>query len=59
MDLAVLQTLIYRSELFKSTQKHYYLFAKTGFAKGCVKLASERSDINLVSFDDMMKKFRK
>ncbi len=58
-DLFVLQTLINRSELFKCKKKHYYLFAKTGFTKGCVEFASEHDDVSLVSFDDMMKKFRK
>ena len=54
VDLGVLETLIKRSELFSYKNVHYYLFAKTGFTKGCVERADEMENVMLVSYKDML-----
>ena len=55
VDLAVLETLIGRSELFHFSQKQFYLFAKTGFTAGCVERAKEMGNVVLVSYPEMLK----
>jgi hypothetical protein len=52
-DAAVLETLIERSELLHYDHMHYYLFAKTGFTKGCEVLAGRLGNVTLVKFEDM------
>ena len=54
VDLGVLETLVTRSELFPHQEKHFYLFAKSGFTKGCRQRAEELGNVSLVSFEDMM-----
>ena len=54
VDLGVLETLIERSELFGYKNKHYYLFAKTGFTKACADKASEMGNVTLVKFADIV-----
>ena len=54
VDLAVLETLIYRSSLFHHSMKHYYLFSRSGFTEGCFDAANKRGNVKLVSFADMM-----
>ena len=56
VDLGVLETLIKRSNLFSYKTKHYYLFSKSGFTKGCVDKANEMGNVSLVEFADMMNK---
>ena len=55
VDLGVLETLVKRSELFPYKNVHYYLFAKTGFTKGCADRASEMGNVTLVSYKDIVK----
>lgn len=55
VDLDVLETLIERSELFHYKKKHFYLFAKTGFTKGCMDKANEMGNVSLVTYDEMLK----
>ncbi len=55
VDLSVLETLIKRSELLHYHEKHYYLFAKNGFTKGCIDRASELSNVTLITYAEMMK----
>ncbi len=55
VDTGVLDTLVKRSELFHFTNVYFYLFAKTGFTKGCIDTAREIGNVELVTFDDMMK----
>mgnify|MGYP002513845968 CR=1 FL=1 len=55
VDLGVLETLVKRSNLFSYKTKHYYLFSKSGFTKGCVDKAKEMGNVSLVEFTDMMK----
>ena len=54
IDLSVLETLITRSELFNYKNKHFYLFAKKGFTKGCVARASELGNIKLVTYSEII-----
>ena len=55
VDLAVLETLISRSELFNCKNKHFYLFAKKGFTKGCIEMANAMGNVTLVCYSDMIK----
>ena len=55
VDLSVLETLAERSNLFQYKQKHFYLFAKTGFTKGCMDMAAEMGNVTLVAYSDMLK----
>lgn len=57
VDLGVLETLVKRSNLFSYKIKHYYIFSKSGFTKGCIDKANELRNVSLVEFSDMMKKF--
>ena len=41
VDLNVLETLVERSNLFNYKKTQFYLFAKTGFTKGCIDRAIE------------------
>ena len=54
-DSGVLETLIQRSELFSYNKKHYYLFSKNGFTKGCMERAKEQSNISCVTYSDIIK----
>ena len=55
VDLGVLESLVEKSKLFHFEKKHYYLFAKNGFKKGCVEKANEMGNVTLVSYEDMLK----
>lgn len=52
VDLGVLETLSERSTLFNYKKKHFYLFAKTGFTKGCIDKAAEMGNVSLVAYAD-------
>ena len=54
-DLGVLETLVERSSLFNYKKKHFYLFAKTGFTKGCVDKAAEMGNVTLIEYGEMLK----
>ena len=54
VDLDILETLIERSKLFRYTKVHYYLFAKSGFTKGCMDKAEEMGNVALVSYADIV-----
>ena len=54
VDLGVLETLIKRSNLFSYKTKHYYLFSKSGFTKGCIDKANEMGNVTLAKFDDIV-----
>ena len=54
VDLGVLESLIEKSQLFHYKNKHYYLFAKSGFTKGCVDKANIMGNVMLVSYEDML-----
>lgn len=55
VDVGVLETLVKRSELFNYKTKHYYLFSKSGFTKGCIDKANDMGNVSLVGYGDMMK----
>ena len=54
VDLGVLETLVKRSELFRYKTKHYYLFSKSGFTKGCEDKAKEMGNVNLVEYGEII-----
>ncbi len=54
VDLGVLETLVRRSGLFPYKKKHFYLFAKSGFTKGCVDKAKQMGNVTLVSYKDIL-----
>ena len=54
VDLGVLETLIKHSELFPYKNVYYYLFAKTGFTKGCTDRANEMGNVTLVAYKDIV-----
>lgn len=55
VDLGVLETLVERSTLFSYKKTHFYLFAKTGFTKGCIDRATEMGNVTLVTYEDILK----
>lgn len=54
VDLSVLETFVERSNLFSYKKKHFYIFAKTGFTKGCMDRAAEISNVELVNYNKMI-----
>jgi AAA+ ATPase superfamily predicted ATPase len=54
VDSAVLDTLIERSRLFNYTNIYIYIFAKTGFSKGCEEKANELGNVKLITYDEMI-----
>ena len=54
VDVGVLDLLIERSKLFHYKNVHYYLFAKSGFTKGCTDKAVEMGNVTLVGFESMV-----
>lgn len=56
VDLSVLETLVKRSSLFSYKTKHYYLFSKSGFTKGCIDKANEMGNVSLVGFSNIVKR---
>jgi len=55
VDTSVLNTLAERSKLFNFANVYLYIFAKTCFTKGCIDKAKELGNVELVTFDKMMK----
>ena len=55
VDLSILETLIRRSELFSYKKKHFYLFSKSGFTKGCKEKADELGNVSCVTYAEMIK----
>jgi AAA+ ATPase superfamily predicted ATPase len=55
VDTSILDTLVERSKLFHYTNVHLYVFAKTGFTKGCKDKAKKLNNVVLVTFDEMIK----
>jgi len=54
VDLGALEILVKRGNLFSYKNKHYYLFSKSGFTKGCIEKANEMGNVTLVKFGDMV-----
>ena len=59
VDLGVLETLINRSNMFNYADKYYYLFAKSGFTKGCVDKANELGNVTLLTYNEIVNGSRK
>ena len=55
VDIGVLETLVERGNLFSYKTKHYYLFAKSGFTKGCIERADKMGNVSLIKYSDMIK----
>lgn len=54
VDRGVLEDLLEKSDLFPYKKKHYYLFSKSGFTKGCVYYAEEFGNVSLVAYREMV-----
>ena len=54
VDVGVLDLLVERSNLFHYKNKHYYLFAKSGFTKGCTEKAAEMGNVTLVEYENIL-----
>ena len=54
VDLAVLDMLIERSDLFHYKKKHFFLFSKSGFTKGCAERAKSLGNVSLVTYADIL-----
>lgn len=52
-DLAVLEKLVNRSGLFSYTNKHFYLFSKSGFTKACEEKAAFMGNVTLVAYEEI------
>ena len=53
VDVDVLDKLLERSSLLSGSSRSFFLFSKSGFTKSCVEAAQGRSDIRLVTPEDM------
>lgn len=56
VDAGVLETLVKRSRIFHYSKVQLYLFAKTGFTKGCVETAAEMGNVKLVTYKNLLEK---
>lgn len=54
VNLGVLDTLIERSDIFSFREKHFYVFAKSGFTRGCMDKAEEMKNVTLVAYEDLL-----
>ncbi|MBQ8161835.1 MAG: ATP-binding protein [Clostridia bacterium] len=57
VDLGVLDTLKERSSLFAYQKKHFFLFSKSGFTKGCAAKARELGNVSLITYSDILSTF--
>ncbi len=54
VDLAVLEKLIERSELFQYKKKLFFLFSKSGFTKNCTDNVKSLGNVFLVKYDEII-----
>lgn len=54
VDTGVLETLVKRSQLFHYQKTQLYLFARSGFTRGCAELADELGNVTLVAYTDIL-----
>ena len=54
VDLGVLETLIERSNLFAYQKKHFFLFSKSGFTKGCIEKTKEMRNVSLITYSNIL-----
>ena len=55
VDLNVLETLLARGGIFPYKGKHFYLFSKSGFTRGCAEKAKELGNVTLVTYGEIVK----
>lgn len=55
VDVGVLETFTKRSQLFHYHNVYLYLFAKSGFTKGCADKADELGNVMLVTYGDILR----
>ena len=55
VEPSVLETLIECSMIFSYGKKHYFLFSKSGFTKGCIGKARDVGNVSLVTYADLVK----
>ena len=58
VDVGVLETMVKRSQMFHYKKMYLYLFAKSGFTKGCVERMNELQNVTLVTYADILNKFK-
>jgi AAA+ ATPase superfamily predicted ATPase len=58
VNLTVPETLLARSELFPYKNKHFFLFSKSGFTKGCVEKAKELGNVSLIEYREIVEEVR-
>lgn len=56
VDAGVLETLVMRSKLFHYRNVRLYLFAKSGFTKGCMENAAKLGNVTLVTYGELLRK---
>ncbi len=56
VDAGVLEALIRRSRIFRYRKVHLYLFAKSGFTKGCAEAAGKMGNVTLVLYKNLLEK---
>ena len=56
VDAGVLETLVGRSKIFHYSKVHLYLFAKSGFTRGCMEAANTMENVTLVQYKNIMEK---
>ncbi len=56
VDTGVLETLARRSHIFHYRDTRLYLFAKSGFTKGCEETAGKMGNVALVAYEEMIRK---
>ena len=54
VDLGVLETLLERSNLFAYQKKHFFLFSRSGFTKGCIEKAKQLGKVILKTYPEMI-----
>ena len=54
VDVSILDNLIRRGDMFKYTNKYYYIFSKTGFTDNCIEKARKNLNVKLIEFKNML-----
>ncbi len=54
VDAGVLELLIRRSQLFRYRRVQLYLFARSGFTRGCTEAAKKMGNVMLVTYGDIL-----
>ena len=55
VDVGVLELLEKRAGMFNCKNTYLYLFAKSGFTKGCIDRAVKTGKVKLISYKDIVK----